>query len=223
MADFALLKAEQQLLAAQVVREGLRPDFVPRFIAGGDTGFEENGTVARAAIVILHWPSLEMAEHRVARVPVTLPYVPGYLSFRECPALLAAWQQLTHRPELMFIDGHGVAHPRGLGLASHFGVTVDIPVIGVAKRRLCGDYQALSATPGDCQPLMYQQRQTGWVLRSKARCNPLFISAGHRVSDDMALYWTRQCLRGYRLPEPTRLADAVASQRKGFLRYLNRQ
>lgn len=103
--------------------------------------------MARAAIVILHWPSLEMAEHRVARVPVTLPYVPGYLSFRECPALLAAWQQLTHRPELMFIDGHGVAHPRGLGLASHFGVTVDIPVIGVAKRRLCGDYQALSATP----------------------------------------------------------------------------
>lgn len=223
MADFALLKAEQQLLAAQVVREGLSPDFVPRFIAGGDTGFEENGTVARAAIVILHWPSLEMEEHRVARVPVTLPYVPGYLSFRECPALLAAWQQLTHRPDLMFIDGHGVAHPRGLGIASHFGVTVDIPVIGVAKRRLCGEYQAPSATPGDCQPLIYQQQQTGWVLRSKARCNPLFISAGHRVSDDMALYWTRQCLRGYRLPEPTRLADAVASQRKGFLRYLNRQ
>lgn len=223
MADLGLLKAQQKILAGQVISDGISDDFIPRLIAGGDTGFEENGTIARGAIVLFQWPSLEMVEYHVARVAVTLPYIPGYLSFRECPALLAAWQRLSQRPDLMFIDGQGIAHPRGLGLASHFGVLADIPVIGVAKRRLCGDYETPGPQPGDCQPLTFQERQTGWVLRSKARCLPLFISPGHRVSVDRALFWTRQCLRGYRLPEPTRIADAIASERKGFQRYTDRQ
>ena len=221
--DVATLKAEQLSRAAEVVREGLSSDFSPSFIGGGDVGFEQQGTVARAALVVLRWPSLQMVEHRVARVPVTLPYIPGFLSFREYPALQAAWQQLEHRPELLFIDGHGVSHPRGLGVASHFGLLADVPTIGVAKSRLCGDYLPLAEEAGASQPLLFQQQQAGWVLRSKRRCNPLFISVGHRVSLQMALYWTQQCLRGYRLPEPTRLADAVASQRKGFQRWLEPQ
>ncbi len=219
----AALKAEQLSRAAEVVREGLSRDFSPDFIGGGDVGFEQQGTVARAALVVLRWPSLDMAEHRVARIPVTLPYIPGYLSFRECPALLAAWQQLKCRPGLMLIDGHGISHPKGLGVASHFGLLADVPTIGVAKSRLCGEYAPLAENAGACQPLLYQHQQTGWVLRSKQRCNPLFISAGHRISPQMALYWTQQCLRGYRLPEPTRLADAVASERRGFQRWLNPQ
>ncbi|WP_029685813.1 deoxyribonuclease V [Tatumella saanichensis] len=219
MAGLAQLKLQQQALAAQVICDGIGEDWTPRLIAGGDTGFEQNGTIARGVIVLLQWPSLEVVEFRVARVPVTLPYIPGYLSFRECPALLSAWQQLSQQPDMMFIDGQGIAHPRGLGLASHFGVIADIPVIGVAKRRLCGDYEPPGPQPGDCQPLTFRGSQTGWVMRNKARCLPLFISPGHKISLQSARHWTERCLRGYRLPEPTRIADAIASQRKGFQRY----
>lgn len=222
-ADYAALKAQQLSLAAEVVGEGLSRDFSPGFIAGGDVGFEQQGTIARGVIVVLRWPGLEIVEHRIARVPVTLPYIPGFLSFRECPALLAAWQQLTHRPDLLLIDGQGIAHPRGLGVASHIGVLADVPTIGIAKSRLYGEYSPLEEGAGACQPLYCHHQQAGWVLRSKIRCNPLFISVGHRVSVDMALFWTQQCLRGYRLPEPTRLADGIASRRKGFQRWLDVQ
>lgn len=220
--DLQALRAIQTRRAAEVIRHGVTTDFVPRYIAGGDVGFEQEGTIARAALVVLSWPDLQLVEYHVARVALTLPYIPGYLSFREYPALEAAWQQLKVQPDLLFIDGHGVAHPRGLGVASHFGLIADIPTIGVAKRRLCGSFLPLTSQPGESQPLILQQQQVGWVLRSKLRCNPLFISAGHKISDHMALYWTKQCLRGYRLPEPTRWADAVASQRPSFQRWLQK-
>lgn len=221
--NIAELKALQTQRAAEVICEDLTADFSPRYIAGGDVGFEDNGTIARAAMVILSWPELELVEYHVARVPVTLPYIPGYLSFREYPALEAVWQKLTIKPDLLFIDGQGVAHPRGLGVASHFGLIADVPTIGVAKRKLCGEYQEVAQEAGSCVPLRYQQRPIGWVLRSKVRCNPLFISVGHKISNESALYWCQQCLRGYRLPEPTRWADAVASQRPSFQRWLARQ
>ncbi len=221
--DLAQLNILQKQRASEVIREDVCSDFTPRFIAGGDVGFEQQGTVARAAMVVLSWPSLEMVEYHVARVPVTLPYIPGYLSFREVPALTAVWQQLNVTPDLLFIDGHGIAHPRGLGVASHFGLIANTPTIGVAKRRLCGEYRELASQPGSVSHLYYKQQPIGWVLQSKRRCNPLFISVGHKISDISALAWTQRCLRGYRLPEPTRWADAVASQRPSFQRWLARQ
>jgi len=221
--DLAELKALQQQYACQVIQYDKPEALSPRYIAGGDVGFEAQGTVARAAMVILTWPELELVEYKVARVPVTLPYIPGYLSFRECPALEAVWQMLTIKPDLLFIDGQGVAHPRGLGVASHFGLFADVPTIGVAKSRLCGEYPALSLEPGSFVDLRYHGQRIGSVLRSKIRCNPLFVSVGHQISASSALAWTQQCLRGYRLPEPTRWADAVASNRPSFQRWLARQ
>lgn len=216
--DIQALKQEQLTRAAEVVREDDFDVMPPRYIGGADVGFEQGGEVTRAALVILEYPSLKLVEHRVARIATTMPYIPGYLSFREYPALLAAWEQLEQRPDLLFVDGQGIAHPRRLGVASHFGLLVDVPTIGVAKRRLCGKFEPLGDEPGERQPLIDKGEQIGWVLRSKRRCNPLFISSGHRVSADTALMWVETCLQGYRLPEPTRWADAVASNRPAFVR-----
>nr|WP_255470443.1 deoxyribonuclease V [Pantoea sp. M_5] len=128
---------------------------------------------------------------------------------------------LEQKPDLLFVDGHGISHPRRLGVASHFGLLVDVPTIGVAKSRLCGRFADLDAQPGSRQPLIDKGEQIGWVWRSKQRCNPLFVATGHRVSLDTALQWVENCTRGYRLPEPTRWADAVASNRSAFQRWQN--
>lgn len=216
--DIQALKQEQLTRAAEVVREDDFDVMPPRYIGGADVGFEQGGEVTRAALVILEYPSLKLVEHRVARIATTMPYIPGYLSFREYPALLVAWEQLEQRPDLLFVDGQGIAHPRRLGVASHFGMLVDVPTIGVAKRRLCGKFEPLGEEPGERQPLIDKGEQIGWVLRSKRRCNPLFISSGHRVSAETALTWVETCLQGYRLPEPTRWADAVASNRPSFVK-----
>ncbi|ACS87467.1 deoxyribonuclease V [Musicola paradisiaca] len=217
--DINALREEQIDKASQVVRHDDMPFEQPAFIAGADVGFEQGGDVTRAALVVLAYPSLELVEYRVARIPTVMPYIPGFLSFRESPALLAAWEMLSHRPELLFVDGHGVSHPRRLGVASHFGLLVNVPTIGVAKKRLCGQVAPLAAEVGSQQPLMDRSEQIGWVWRSKARCNPLFVSTGHRVAIDSALLWVMRCMRGYRLPEPTRWADAVASNRPAFQRW----
>lgn len=183
--------------------------------------------MTRAAIAILRYPSLELVEYQISRVETSLPYIPGLLSFREYPALLAAWAQLQQRPDLVFVDGQGIAHPRRLGVASHFGLLVDVPTIGVAKSRLCGHFQPLESDNGAvqslaAQPLIDGDEQLGWVWRSKARCNPLFISPGHRVSVASALTWVQRCMAGYRLPEPTRWADAIASNRPQFQRWVRK-
>lgn len=147
-------------------------------------------------MVLLKYPSLELVEYKVARIATTMPYIPGFLSFREYPALLAAWEMLSQKPDLVFVDGHGISHPRRLGVASHFGLLVDVPTIGVAKKRLCGKFEPLSSEPGALAPLMDKGEQLAWVQR---------------------------CMKGYRLPEPTRWADAVASERPAFVRYTANQ
>ncbi|MDR7345705.1 MAG: deoxyribonuclease V [Pantoea sp.] len=217
--DIQALRAEQLQRAADVVRHDDFEVMPPRLIGGADVGFEQGGDVTRAAMVILEYPSLKLIEYKVARIATIMPYIPGFLSFREYPALLAAWELLEQKPDLLFVDGHGISHPRRLGVASHFGMLVDVPTIGVAKRRLCGRFEPLDDEPGSQQPLMDKGEKIGWVWRSKKRCNPLFVSTGHRVSIDTALEWVQKCMAGYRLPEPTRWADAVASERSAFLRW----
>lgn len=216
--DLASLRAQQLDLASAVIRDDRFISDPPDLIGGADVGFEQGGEVTRAAMVLLKYPSLELVEYQVARIATTMPYIPGFLSFRETPALMAAWQQLSHKPDLLFVDGHGISHPRRLGVASHFGLLVDVPTIGVAKKRLCGKFELPSSEVGALAPLMDKDEQLAWVWRSKARCNPLFISTGHRVSLESALNWVQRCTQGYRLPEPTRWADAVASERPAFTR-----
>ena len=221
--DLASLRAQQIELAASVIREDCPEKNPPELIAGADVGFEQGGEVTRAAMVLLKYPSLELVEYKVARIATTMPYIPGFLSFREYPALLAAWEQLSQKPDLLFVDGHGISHPRRLGVASHFGLLVDVPTIGVAKKRLCGKFELTSTEVGAVAPLMDKNEQLAWVWRSKTRCNPLFVSTGHRVSLDHALMWVQRRMKGYRLPEPTRWADAAASRRPAFIRWQENQ
>ena len=210
--DVAAARALQETLAREVRIEDDHPN-PPRRIAGFDVGFEDEGATMRAAAVLLDADSLQPLRQEVARIPTRMPYIPGLLSFRELPALLAALDALGEAPDLVFVDGHGIAHPRGLGIAAHFGVVTGLPSIGVAKKVLVGQHDEPGPQRGDRAPLLYRGRTIAQVLRSKPRCRPLIVSPGHRVSMDSALALTLQCLRGYRLPEPTRLADRLASRR----------
>lgn len=202
----------QAQLAADVVLRDDVPE-VPRWLGGFDVGFEDDGATTRAAAVLLDAGTLQPTAMEVVRLPTSMPYVPGLLSFRELPALVAALGRLPHVPDLAFVDGQGIAHPRRLGIAAHFGVVTGLPAVGVAKNVLCGQHEAPGALAGERTPLLHRGDHIGWVLRSKPRCNPLIVSPGHRVSMQGALDWVLRTLRGYRLPEPTRLADRLASRR----------
>ncbi|MDG2525584.1 deoxyribonuclease V [Stenotrophomonas sp. HITSZ_GD] len=208
--------AAARALQARLSRHVRLEDDFPRplrWIAGFDVGFEQSGTLTRAAAVLLDAATLAPHQAVVARIPTVMPYVPGLLSFRELPVLLAALAQLEREPDLVFVDGHGIAHPRRLGIAAHFGVVTGLPSIGVAKKRLAGEAGTPGPARGDHVPLRLRGEHVGWVLRSKPGCLPLYVSPGHRVSVDTALARTLACLRHYRLPEPTRLADRLASRR----------
>lgn len=210
--DLATARAAQVALAARVVtRDALPP---VRLLGGVDisnTRFDPEGRIY-AAVVVLEWPGLRLVATAGADMRATMPYIPGFLGFREVPALLAAWAKLEVKPDLVLVDGHGIAHPRGLGIAAHLGVVLDIPSIGVAKSPLVGRPEAaLGEEPGATQPLLWKGDRLGTVLRSKRRSNPLWISTGHRISLDSAVDWVRRCDSGYRLPEPTRQAHLAAN------------
>ena len=182
-----------------------------RTVAGVDVGFEEQNTISRAAIAVLRFPELDLLEHVIARRETRFPYIPGYLSFREIPAVLDALRQLAHGPDMLLCDGQGIAHPRRFGIACHLGVLTDLPSIGVAKSRLCGEYEEPGPARGDASPLMVGEEQIGWVLRSRERVKPLFVSPGHRVSMASCRELVMQCVTRYRLPETTRWAHRFAS------------
>lgn len=187
----------------------------PRWLAGFDVGFVERGRTTRAAVVLLDARTLAPVERHVVEMPTRMPYIPGLLSFRELPALLEALARLGRRPDLAFVDGQGLAHPRRLGAACHFGLAADLPTIGVAKSILVGTHAPLAEEAGATAPLLDGGQRVGTALRSKRGCRPLIVSPGHRVSHEAAVDWVRRTLRGYRLPEPTRLADRLASRRGG--------
>lgn len=205
-------RALQRVLAQDVV---LRDDFAKplRTVAGLDVGFEEAGSITRAAAVLLDAVTLQPLDAQIARIATSMPYIPGLLSFRELPALLQVLAQLPEVPDLVFVDGHGIAHPRRLGIAAHFGVASGLPSIGVAKKVLLGTATALHQARGAYTPLRDGREQIGWVLRSKPGCNPLFVSPGHRVAMASAAGLVMRFVTTYRLPEPTRLADLMASRR----------
>lgn len=210
--DVAAARALQVELARRVVLADAFPR-PPRTLAGFDVGFEDGGATTRAAAVLLDADSLQPLEAHVARVPTRMPYIPGLLSFRELPALLDALARLSRTPDLVFVDGHGIAHPRRLGIAAHFGVATGLPSIGVAKRVLVGEHAEPGPVRGDAAPLLHRGEAIGVALRSKPRCRPLIVSPGHRVSLPGAVEQVLRCLTRYRLPEPTRLADRLASRR----------
>jgi deoxyribonuclease V len=180
-------------------------------VAGIDVGFEQQGAISRAAVAILEFPSLRLAESAVVRVPTAFPYVPGLLSFRESPAVLEALGRLSAAPDLLLCDGQGYAHPRRFGLACHIGVLTGLPSIGVAKSRLIGTHGALPERKGAWVPLLDGDETIGAVLRTRSGVAPLFVSIGHRVSLPTAIRWVLACTTRYRLPETTRQAHRLAS------------
>jgi len=184
-----------------------------KIIAGVDVGYDNNKGLARAAVVTLNMSDLEPIEHACAVIPVDFPYVPGLLSFREIPAIFAALKELKEMPHIIMVDGQGIAHPRRMGIATHLGVLLDIPTLGVAKSRLAGRFVMPGARKGDTSALMLGKERIGTVLRSRDNVMPLFISPGHRIDIKTATKLTFDCLRGYRLPEPTRLADKMSKCR----------
>ena len=185
---------------------------VVRRIAGVDVGFEREGAVTRAAVAVLAFPELALVEQAIVRRPTRFPYVPGLLSFREAPAVLAAFARLRAAADLIVYDGHGVAHPRRFGIASHLGVLLDTPTIGVAKTRLIGVNRALPSRRGAWVPLHDDGETIGAVLRTRAGVKPVYVSTGHRVSLESAVRWVIACAPKYRLPETTRWAHRLASE-----------
>lgn len=168
-----------------------------------------------AATVALQFPDMKLIEQTSVVEKQTFPYIPGLLGFREVPALVSAFKNLRQRPDVIMVDGHGISHPRGLGIASHIGVLLDIPTIGVAKSILVGQpAETLKPEAGSQVPLIWKNRPIAALYRTKVRSNPLIISAGHKISLATAIKLVIQCLRGYRLPEPTRQAHLAANQRR---------
>ena len=182
-----------------------------RRVAGVDVGFEATGTVTRAAIAVLRFPELDLLETAIARRPTCFPYIPGLLSFRELPAVLDALEQLREPPDLLLCDGQGIAHPRRFGIASHLGLLVDLPAIGVAKTRLCGTHQEPPDQRGAWTPLSLDGEPVGAALRTRPGVKPLYVSPGHRISLTSAIAYVMACCTRYRLPETTRHAHRLAS------------
>ncbi len=182
-------------------------------VAGVDVGFDLKNGLTRAAVVVLDFPTLELREQALVTQPTRFPYVPGLLSFREAPAILAALGELEQLPNLIVCDGQGLAHPRRFGIACHLGVLTDLPTIGVAKKRLIGTHEEPPEARGDWVSLAHKGETVGAVLRSRAGVKPIYVSCGHRVSLETAVDLVMRCTTRYRLPETTRRADRAASGR----------
>ncbi len=179
-------------------------------VAGVDVSFYNDQ--CRAAVVVLRYPELAPVDRSVVRRPVTFPYIPGLLAFREGPAVLDAFAALEVPPDLIIFDGQGLAHPRRMGIASHMGVILDVPSIGCAKSRLCGRHEEPGPAAGCTAPLWDNGDLVGQVVRTRDGVAPVYVSVGHRVDLDTAVRWVLACCRGYRLPETTRWAHRVAGE-----------
>ena len=203
-------KRIQEKLRGQVCQE---PRLGPvHTVAGVDVGFR--GDTAIAAVAVLSYPELELVDHALAKLPVTFPYIPGLLAFREGPVVLEALARLRVEPDLLIFDGQGLAHPRRMGIASHIGVLMDKPSIGCAKSRLCGTHTEPGPERGDWVPLYDDWEVIGAVLRTRPGVNPLYISIGHRVDLETAIHYVLACCTRYRLPETTRAAHRLAAGEK---------
>ncbi len=207
---------------AVAIQEKLQPEVITqdqfkepiKYVAGVDMGFEDDGRISRAAVAVLSFPDLELRDTSIVRRPTSFPYIPGFLSFREIPALLDALEKITITPDIIFCDGQGIAHPRRFGIACHLGLFVDLPTVGVAKSLFVGKHEELPQTRGSWQALIYETETVGAALRTRDGVKPVYVSSGHRISLTTAIDYVLRCTPQYRLPETTRVADRLASSTK---------
>jgi deoxyribonuclease V len=203
--------ALQLQLAPQISADIFTHDV--RFIAGVDVRSpvfsHGEGT---AAVAVLTYPELEIIEVSVEHGEIQFPYVPGLLSFRELPLVIRAFEKLSVVPDLVLVDGQGIAHPRRFGIAAHLGLLLDKPTIGCAKSRLIGEYEEPGKEAGSSTCLKDNNETIGAVVRTKTSTKPVYVSVGHKVSLEQSVYWVRACCHGYRLPEPTRQAHLCTNK-----------
>lgn len=208
--------SRESLLAAQKLVSGkvlIEDDFIDlKLIGGVDQAFMDDKIIS--LIVVLDYNSLKVIDKSFSVQAVNYPYIPTFLSFREGPAIVSAFKELKTRPDILMVDGAGINHPRRAGIATHIGVALDMPTIGITKNILCGSGKEPSSV-GEASPLTYKGRNVGWLLKSSVRSRSIIVAPGHRVSLDRSLVIVKACLRGYRLPEPVRLAhDHVGKLKK---------
>jgi deoxyribonuclease V len=209
---------QEEIAARALITDTFDLDKVS-FIAGADQAFfldSEDEEKIVSAIVLLDYPGLRFIDYAYAVLPVEFPYIPGLLAFREAPALLAAFRKLSIRPDLLVIDGGGINHPRFAGLATHIGVLLDIPTIGVTKKLLCGTGE-LPTVEGDARVIRYENREVGYYLKSKKGCRPIIVAPGHNVALQTALQLIKNCIQRHKLPEPVRIAHLYANSVKRTL------
>jgi deoxyribonuclease V len=212
-------RALQGELAAGVIREDRPPEGAAaggevRLVAGVDIGFEQGGAVTRAAVAVVAVADLTLRDHAIARRPTSFPYIPGLLSFREIPAALDALAALGSTPDLLMVDGQGIAHPRRFGIASHLGYLCDMPSVGAAKSILVGRHEEPEQRRGAWSPLRHRGEVIGAALRTRVGVRPIYVSIGHRIGLERAIELTMRCAGRFRLPEPTRQAHRLASSRR---------
>jgi deoxyribonuclease V len=214
-ADFDLTPREAITLQERLRHEVSHVDQFKRIrtVAGVDAGFPAGGKETRAAAALFEYPGLKFIAAQATQRKTTFPYVPGLLSFRELPAILDALAKLPMKPDLILCDGQGIAHPRRFGIACHLGWWLDCPTIGVGKSLLIGTHDAVGRQRGDWSPLRDGAETIGAVLRTRTGVKPVYVSSGHRVSLETAIELVLACAPRFRLPEPIRHADHLASQR----------
>lgn len=183
-----------------------------RTVAGADISYAKRSNLFFAAVIVLDYESMDVVEEKTFVGEASFPYIPGLLSFREGPHLIRCFRKIKTTPDVVIFDGQGIAHPRGIGIASHMGLVIDVPSIGCGKTRLCGEHEPVGGRRGDFAPLIFKEEQCGVVLRTKSDVKPLFISPGHRIDYSSAVAVTLACCRGYRLPEPVRQAHLLVNR-----------
>lgn len=189
-----------------------------RLVAGADISFNKYESTVYAGLIILDINNLQPVAHALAISEAHFPYIPGLLSFREIPSLLKAWELLAIKPDVIMVDGHGIAHPRRLGIAAHFGLATNTASMGVAKKKLYGKYEEPKTTADSYTSLTQGEETLGYVYRTKKNVKPVFISPGHKIGLQNVLSLTSQCTGKYRLPEPTRQAHLLVNRlRRGEL------
>ena len=212
MKEIEGLKRLQQELAQRIE---LRPfEGEPKLVAGADVSYDLKRGISYGVMVVLELEDFSFVDQAVVERKTDFPYLPGFLSFREVPVLKEAFHRLSFKPEVILVDGQGILHPRRLGLASHLGLEIASPTIGIAKKPLVGEFQWPPDEPGAWNPIYYQGEIRGAVLRTRRGVKPVYLSPGHLVDLDSALRITLKCLKGFRIPEPLRQAHLLSQRAK---------
>ncbi|MDD5448444.1 MAG: deoxyribonuclease V [Actinomycetota bacterium] len=201
----------QARLASKVEREPALSLERVRYVAGADVSYSKGARRGFSSVVIMDFPGLQVVEERVCSCAIDFPYVPGLLSFREIPALIPALEEIRTIPDVLLVDGQGLAHPRRIGIASHLGLFLDIPTIGVAKSLLVGEYEMPGLEKGSVSPLLDKEERVGTVLRSRSGVKPIFVSIGNRIDLESAIKVVLACCRSSRIPDPIKRAHVICN------------